>query len=128
MKTNTLRLIAFLLIAPLAAVTTGCVATKTAAKDTVSWVRGSLDVVLDNPLDRVGTASTNAVKNMKFSNVESKVDVVSGQITARTAQDTKIEILLTKVGEKTTQVSIRVGVFGDEALSRLILDEIKKNL
>ena len=42
MKNNLIRLTALLLIAPLMVVTTGCVATKTAAHDTVSWIRGAL--------------------------------------------------------------------------------------
>lgn len=128
MKTNHLRLAAILIIAPLTVVLTGCVAAKTAASDTVAWIRGALEVVLDNNIEDVGRAATKAVNDLKFNTVVSKVDVVSGQITAETAQGTDIGILLNKVTDRTTKVSIRVGAFGDEALSRLILDEIEKNL
>ncbi|HUG11846.1 MAG TPA: DUF3568 family protein [Opitutaceae bacterium] len=128
MKTNMLRLAAFLLIAPLTVVTTGCVATKTAARDTVSWIRGALEVNLDSSVEDAGRAATTAVKNLKFMNVVSRVDVVSGEINAETAQGTDIDILIDKISERITRVSIRVGAFGDEAVSRLILDEMEKNL
>jgi len=128
MKHINLRLIALLLIVPVLVVTGGCVAAKTAANNTVGWIRGALEIELDNPIDQVGRAATKAVNDLKFSSVVSKVDVVSGEITAETAQGTDIGILLNKVGDKTTKISIRVGAFGDEAVSRLILDEIKKNL
>jgi len=128
MKTNTLRIAALVLIAPLMVLTTGCVAAKTAARDTVRVIRGALEVELDHTIEQVGRAATKAVTDLKFINVVSKVDVVSGEINAETAQGTNIGILLDKIGERTTRVSIRVGAFGDETVSRLILDEMKKNL
>lgn len=128
MKNTNLRVLALLLVAPLLVATGGCVAARTAANDTVAWIRGALEVMIDNPVDQVGRAATKAVNDLKFNSVVSRVDVVSGEITAETAQGTDIGILLNKVSDKTTKVSIRVGAFGDEALSRLILEEIEKNL
>ena len=40
----------------------------------------------------------------------------------------KIKIKVSKVGDQSAKVQIRVGVFGDEALSLAILDKIKTNL
>lgn len=128
MKTNTFRLTALLLLAPMLVATSGCVAARNAATDTVSWIRGALEVTVDAPIDRVGKAATATVREMKFALISSKVDVISGEVVALTAQDTKIEILMKKVGENTTHVSIRVGAFGDQAVSQQIYDELKKNL
>jgi len=36
--------------------------------------------------------------------------------------------VLTKTGDNLTRLQIRVGVFGDEELSRALLDKIKGNL
>jgi hypothetical protein len=44
------------------------------------------------------------------------------------ASDTKIEIKLSKQADNTTKVEIRVATFGDEPMSRAILDCIKANL
>jgi len=46
----------------------------------------------------------------------------------RNAKDEKITIIVEKEGEGVTALRIRVGVFGNEALSRSILDTIKGNL
>jgi hypothetical protein len=46
----------------------------------------------------------------------------------RDDQGTDIDILIDKISDRITRVSIRVGAFGDEAVSRLILDEIQRNL
>ncbi len=47
---------------------------------------------------------------------------------ARTAEDKKIEIKVSRVGDITSRVQIRVGVFGNEVQSLAILDKIKANL
>ena len=49
-------------------------------------------------------------------------------LVARGADDTRIEIKLTVVSPNVTRVGVRVGTFGDEALSRHILDKIEKHL
>ena len=48
--------------------------------------------------------------------------------TKSTAQDNKVVIVITWKDTNLTRVQIRVGVFGDEALSRSILERIKHNL
>lgn len=130
MKTTPLRLTVLFLIAPLLLATSGCVAVAVggAAAGTVAWIRGALEVAVDAPIEKVGNAATATMTEMKFSLISSKVDVVSGVIVARTAQDVKVEILLKKITEKSTKVSIRVGVFGDQALSQQIYDALRKNL
>lgn len=128
MKTNALRVSALLSLAVLASISAGCVAARNAAEDTVSTIRGATEVVLDKPIERVGRAAETAVRDMKFSAIDSRIDAVSGIVTAKTAQDTKIEIRVNKVSDNTTHVMILVGTFGDEALSREILSQIKKRL
>ncbi len=108
----------------------GCVAVVAAgaAGGTVAYVRGALKATLDQPVERVGVAATQAVQDLKFALVSSRVDAVSGDIIARTARDVKIEIQLKKVSDNSTQVDIRVGVFGDQAISQQVLAQIQKNL
>jgi hypothetical protein len=130
MKTPPLRLTVLFLFAPLLLVTSGCVAVAVggAAAGTVAWIRGALEVAVDAPIEKVGKAATETMTEMKFAVISSKVDVVSGAIVARTAQDVKVEILLNKITEKSTKVSIRVGIFGDQALSQQIYDALRENL
>jgi len=91
-------------------------------------VKGALQVSLDGPIDDVADASAKAVKDLKFILVSKRIDAVSGEVLARTAKDVKVQIILKKQTEKTTQVDIRIGTFGDRMLSQQVLDEIRKNL
>jgi hypothetical protein len=73
-------------------------------------------------------ATSRTIEQLKFAKIAESADALSARFTARTAQDKKIEIVLTKVGEDLTKVEIRVGVFGDEDVSMTILSKIKANL
>lgn len=65
---------------------------------------------------------------MEFVKISDRKDALSANLVTRTAKDKKIGIVLTKTGDNLTKVQIRVGVFGDEELSRALLDKIKGNL
>ncbi len=45
---------------------------------------------------------------------------------ARGAGDKKIRVKVKKQSDTVTEIRIRVGMFGDESMSRQILDRIKK--
>ncbi len=79
-------------------------------------------------LDRTWTAAKAAIKDLKFSVVGESKDALEGKLTARTAADKKVTVGLKKVSDKTTEVRIRVGTFGDETVSRMILEKIKQRL
>ncbi len=121
--------VAALLLGVLAG-TTGCVAVVAAgaAGAGVAWVRGALQTNLSAPLDRTFAAANAAVREMGLAKVSDRKSSVDAQVVARTALDKKIEITLKSVGDRTTQLDIRVGVFGDEALSLAVLEKIKANL
>ena len=53
---------------------------------------------------------------------------LDGHVAGRNAMDEKITDSVQSEGEKASSISIRVGTFGDESLSRTILDKIKSNL
>lgn len=55
-------------------------------------------------------------------------DAMSAEVIARDAGDKKITIRLGATAEGATKISIRIGVFGSETKSRLIYDQVKKNL
>jgi uncharacterized protein YqfB (UPF0267 family) len=58
----------------------------------------------------------------KFEKAASSV-----QFVALSADDKTITIKLKKKNDYLTEISIRVGTFGDESLSKKILEEIKKH-
>ncbi len=94
----------------------------------VAYVRGELKATEEAPLDAVVKATRAAIQDLRFTLTGSEADAVSGQFTAQTANDKRIEINLKRVSDELTQIRIRVDIFGDEDLSRLIHDKIKANL
>ncbi|HOP46909.1 MAG TPA: DUF3568 family protein [Desulfobacteraceae bacterium] len=125
---NTVALFILLLISlPLIS---GCAAVIAggAGAGTVAYIKGELQTNLDASLEKSVEATKLAVDNLKFIKISEQVDSLTGEIIARTAQDKKITIKLNKFTEKTTKISIRVGVFGDQSLSQSLLEEIKEEL
>ncbi len=130
MKKSAVRPIFFIIALALAVPTafSGCVvlAAAAAAGGTVAYVQGSLNSTLPSPIEDVQKAVKRALRNdLKFSLISAKEDAVSAEYNARTARDEKIVVILEKVSDGVTKISIRVGYFGDESLSNQILDSIK---
>ncbi|MBA3849261.1 MAG: hypothetical protein C0502_04605 [Opitutus sp.] len=121
---------ALLLGATVAFTASGCVAVAAAgaAGAGVAWIRGALEVNLDDNLDDVYRATQKAIRGLEFAIIDERKSGVDATVVARTALDKRVEVILKRVGDKTTRVSIRVDVFGDEALSHTILERIKSRL
>lgn len=129
-KMSARRLLIALLLGLSAAGLTGCVAVVAAgaAGTGVAWYRGRLEANLDQNIEAVFAASQKALNQLEFANISNKKSTVDAEIVSRTALDKKVEIRLEKVTDRSTKVTIRVGVFGDETLSMSILDKIKAAL
>ena len=111
-------------------VTSGCViaAVGAGAAGTVAYIRGDLESVEAESLDKVYSASVQAVEQLELAMVSKQKDALSAEIIARDAQDKKIRIKLAATAEGTTKLSIRIGTFGSETKSRMIYEKIKENL
>jgi hypothetical protein len=114
----------------LAATLTGCVAVVAGAAGagTVAWVRGELEATLDANYEKAAPAANLAIQQLQFAKISEKKDALTAILIARTAEDKKVEIKVSKIGDQSARVQIRVGFFGDEALSLTIFDKIKSNL
>ena len=94
---------------------------------TYAYVNGEIEGNEAVTLDRAYDASLAAMKDLQFPVTKKTKDALQAQIAARNSADKAIEINLKKVSDTTTQIRIRVGTFGDESMSRLILDKIKSH-
>ncbi len=123
-----LSFVCFLVLGGL--VQSGCVAVLAAGAGagTVAYVRGQLNTPLEASMDRSVRAVSQAIDDMRYSRISEETDATSAVFVARNAQDKKITIRLTRQTDNLTDLSIRVGAFGDEKLSQTILDAIKKRL
>ena len=104
------------------------VAAGAAGAGTVAYIRGGLEASLEGRYDSVVAAANEAVADLQFARISENKDALTALIVARTADDKKIDITVTKVSANLSRVEIRVGVFGDEFVSVSILDRIKANL
>jgi hypothetical protein len=134
MKTHSLRKVGLGLLATATfatvAVTSGClaVAAGAGAGTAVAYARGQLEANVSADFENTAAASSRALQQLGIAKVSEHKDSLIDMIVARNAADKKIEIRLENLAKGLTKVRIRIGVFGDEALSMAILDKIKANL
>lgn len=93
-----------------------------------AYSKGELKSVESAPLNKVWDAVEKTVNKMEFVLESKSKDALAGKLIARGANDKKITIELRFVTEKTTEVRIRVGFFGDETYSYQILKTIREYL
>ncbi|MBN2138628.1 MAG: DUF3568 family protein [Sedimentisphaerales bacterium] len=113
-----------------AVLVSGCVlaAVGAGAAGTVAYVKGDLEVIEAKSIDAVHGATTKALTELELSIVQDNKDAMSAMVVARDSQDKKITVKLAAVSEASTEISIRVGTFGDETKSTMIYNKIKENL
>ncbi len=98
------------------------------AAGTIAYVRGDLQAAESEPIYVVYEATLKALKDLELHVTSKSKDALAAEITTYDAQDKKIKIKLKASTDKTTQLSIRIGVFGSETKSRLIYEKIRDNL
>lgn len=114
-----------------AAVTlSGCIlaAVGAGAAGTVAYVKGDLEVMEAKNLDTVYAASKKALEDLELSVIQDNKDKMGATLVSRDSQDKKVTIKLTAVGDESTEISIRLGTFGNEAKAAMIYNKIKENL
>ncbi len=133
-KKNTARLLlqtfAGATLAAALALTPGCflvAAGAAAGAGTVAYVRGELDATLDRNYEATVRGANLAIQQREFAKTSEAKDAISDVIKGRTGQDKRVEIDVTRLGDNLTRVQIRIGFFGDEMISRTILDKVKEN-
>ncbi len=102
--------------------------TGVAAEETAVFVKGDLKSMVNAPVDITWEAAQKAVEDLKLPITNKQKDVFSGNLTAVTANNETIVITLQKSLQDLTETAIRVGSFGDLPLSRIIFEELEKNL
>lgn len=105
-------------------VTTGC---KTDQEGVTNRV-GTIKATLAATPAAVTEAAKEVLEDMDLVIDSSNATAIDGRVVARTAQNVKVRVDSAKVGEKSSEVLIRVGTLGDTDLSLAILTEIKKEL
>jgi hypothetical protein len=108
----------------------GCllIAVGAGAAGTVAYVKGELETTLSAGMDKSYDATLAALDQLKIVVIQKQKDALTAEVIARTSTDDKVTIKLTRVDDKLTKLSIRIGIFGDQAQSSAIYERIKQNL
>jgi Protein of unknown function (DUF3568) len=99
-----------------------------AGTSAIAFATGELRSTEPNPLAEVDAAVATAVDVLGYDEVETERDADRIRWRARTAAGDPVEIRLRAKGRDSTELGIRIGVFGDEAKSRLVLEQIHQAL
>ncbi|NIP29870.1 MAG: DUF3568 family protein [Candidatus Dadabacteria bacterium] len=125
---NNLRM---LLIFPLLIFLGGCFAAAVGGAvgaGSVVYYQGQLKTKEIASLEQTWFAVVTTMDDMGFKIIEKQKDRISAYLKARTTEDKKVRIKLKYENETRTDMSVRVGIFGDEKISRLIVNKIHKKL
>ncbi|MGM0440514.1 MAG: DUF3568 family protein [Chlamydiota bacterium] len=95
---------------------------------TYRYIKGELRTHVSAPLNRTTNAAMNVVNNMGFDVNDYDSDTLSSKIIAKKADGTDVIIKIYRVENDITKIKVRVGLWGNEAESRLIMDAIRKKL
>ena len=91
----------------------------------VAYIRGELKTTEEVSLNRAWRAAQTAMSDLEFSITDKEKDAFDARIHASGAGGKAIDVALKKISPTRTEISIRVGLFGDKSLSRQILKKIK---
>jgi len=119
------------IVAILALLSFGCAAVLiggAAGAGAIAYSKGELKSTEKGSIDEVWDATVEATRTLNLTEISQDRDGIEGKIIARAADDDKVEIELEEKPNQLTEVKIRIGTFGDEDESRMILEEIRKNL
>ncbi len=119
----------FLLLASLVVSSTGCYQSLDKSGDVkYSNLKGTFEAEIPYKVEQIYFATLKAIKELKLTTISKDRDKLVGIIMARNAKGEEIEVNINALEEQKSQVIIRVSPFGNMTQSKLIFNEIKKNL
>jgi hypothetical protein len=93
-----------------------------------AYVNGEEKTTESSSLNQTWNATLATMKDLEFPVTSQSKDALEGELTARNASNTNISIKLKNLSNNSTEIRVRVGTFGDEAMSRTILNKISSHL
>ncbi len=94
----------------------------------MTWYRGKLEDNLAVPIQKAHAAFMAGLKDLKIQVDEDKADNLVGHIVGRLASGDPVNIDFKSISSNTTQVTIRVGLFGNKEYAERILEAARAYL
>jgi hypothetical protein len=102
----------------------GCATTDPGATNTL----GVYSTNVDSTPDKVTEAAGKACADLKLTDIASSATMVDGKVTAKLSDGNDVAINVEQAGDGVSKVSIHVGVSGDEAVSKQLVEKIRSHL
>lgn len=99
-----------------------------AAAGTVGYVSGELEAAVEGRFHQVVKAADQTIEDLSITVQSKNVSSHAVAYICKTVQNDTVELNIIYATRNLTNITIRVGVFGDEPLSRRILKEIESRL
>lgn len=99
-----------------------------AAAGGVAYIKGDLSAVVPGTPHQVARATDGAAADLGLVRVSSESSSVDMKYLLRTPSDKKITVTAKRESDRTSKLSIRVGIFGDKDLSQMLYDRIRARL
>jgi hypothetical protein len=109
----------------------GCASTVDPGEEgsgTYTWQQRELHGSFAGPLLDVAAAAQRAFADLRLVGVDQTVDGLKGRVTARMADGTSVRIKLKATDFETTSFKIKIGAFGDKAMSQQVARYIAREL
>ncbi len=87
---------------------------------TYAYVKGNLKRTYEAPMDKVWEATLNTLEEFNLTIVSQRKDGFNGVINGEMADERTFQINVVRMGTNTTEVGIRVGVFGDRGRAEVM--------
>jgi hypothetical protein len=127
MSSRPFRLIALSFCFALPLVVGACTSTGSGAAGGpgFAWFRGAFEGNVDGTTSELTRAAEQALRDLDMKHIEASSTEIDGKVTGRSALDKEVKITIKRTTDKVSWVSVRVGSFGDEALSQRIFEMIR---
>lgn len=94
----------------------------------ITYVKGALVKNVDYSVEQVHKAALAALKDLELFVMEDELNRHSSVIKAEYEDGQSVQVNIDALTERSSKITIRVGIFGDQEESRTILSAVEKRL
>ncbi len=94
----------------------------------VAYAKGVLEKGFDKSVEALHRASVKGIKDLKLFIISDKARRHTSKVVFEFDDGQKGEITISAMTEQSAKMKIRVGIFGDEVKSQMVLNAIQKHL
>ena len=118
--------VVLVLLSCVAVMVGGC--SKSLDGSSFNYASGNLSTTLSADVEKSYDVSLKALDQLQLVPTEKAKDALGARLVAKTSANKKVTIMLTRVSDTTTALTIKIGAMGDKDMSRTIFAKIMENL